>query len=449
MNHSINYYKKLSLLAIIFFVLLTILQVNWLIKAVATQQEASQLQLKQLIPDLAMEVNNLGHHYFHGEEPPLKALDFDLVENKVQAYLDSAGITEVTYFAIYQEEEKGFFKSNVGKHEEELKTSTVQSCMSCIVSFSISKGVDPLPGESDEAFAKRVASEAEFQYYSPVQQLEKDKKAIIWLSLYQPNRLASALWSMSVLFGGSLFLLLALLALFRYLLNQLSEHKKLAQIKEDFFNNVTHEFKTPLSSIRLASKVLRQNKAPEKHESYFDLIERESQSLENQIDKLLQLSFLDNKELELEFVNVDLHEIIMEIPHRLKPLLEEHQGKLFLDLQMKPSLIKGDYDHLFNSLCNLVENSLKYAKKTVNIWISTQTQKEDQIIVVRDNGPGIRSEYQAHIFDRFYRAKKQNQYKNKGFGIGLSYVKTIIEAHQGQIVFNANYTNGCEFIIKF
>ncbi|MEL6989615.1 MAG: HAMP domain-containing sensor histidine kinase, partial [Bacteroidota bacterium] len=168
-----------------------------------------------------------------------------------------------------------------------------------------------------------------------------------------------------------------------------------------------------------------------------------------EIDKLLELSLLDNNEVQLENETLYLHKIIKEIPIRMAPLIEEKNASIQFNLKLKEDEIKGDSQHLLNCLSNLVENSLKYSDKGVKIWIHTYEKQKYQIIEVRDNGPGIDASFRPYIFDRFYRAKKSNEYKAKGFGIGLSYVKSIVEAHSGSIYLNKDYVDGCEFIIKF
>jgi hypothetical protein len=372
MKRVFSYYNKLSLVALIVFILLVLLQSLWLNNAVKLQQQEMTLKLKQIIPDVALDINGLGHEYFHGDSTPIHELKVKEIEENIQLHLDSAGIKYPTFFAIFKADSTNTFLSNTTAFKHELLVSEVKACMSCIVSFSVAKSLDRIPDESDKDFSERLMKGASFSYYSPVKKLMDEKRSIVWLSLYQPNAFSNALKSMILLFGLNILLLLVLLFLFYHLLKLLSNYNKLTQLKEDFFNNMTHEFKTPLSSIRLASKVLRQNKNPEKSATYFDLIDKESKTLEMQVDKLLELSLLDNQELTLEKETFDLHDLIKEIPNRLKPLLESQNGELTFDLKLKELKIYGDKNHLSNSLCNLVENSLKYANEPVRIQIETE-----------------------------------------------------------------------------
>ena len=448
MNRTLTYYNRLSIIAFLLFVILIFIQVNWLRKAMVLQKQETHQRLKRLVPDIAMAINAIDHDLFHSDTVRLKNLDLDRVEFLIDSILQHHEIDIQLYFAIHQDTTDGIFKSNQIDHKSELIQSDIRSCISCIVSFSIAKPTERYPEESDSSFLKRLNQRSSFQYFSPVNDLVKKSGKTLWLSLYNPNSTSNTLRSLGYIFSISIVLIISLFGLFYYLIKLLTQHKKLSQAKDDFFNNMTHEFKTPLSSIRLASKVLRQNKNEEKKEVYHQLIEYQSDVLATQVDKLLQLSLWDNEGLNLDLRPVDLHEIITSLSNRLRVLIEENQANLQFDLNLNETILNGDFNHLSNSFCNLIENSIKYANKHVNVLISTSSRKGKKVIQIRDNGPGIPLRYQDQIFDRFFRGQKNNQYKGKGFGIGLSYVKSIIEAHNGTIRLNTAYTDGCEFIIE-
>lgn len=442
-----THYTRLSLLALGVLLCLILIQVNWLSKAVALEKEQTHISLQKLVPEIALDINSMGHNIFHDSVLNLDTLNLSEVEQRIDSFLSRYELTGKTFFSIYQDTVGGIFKSNAPAYQTELQNSDIKACISCIVSFSVVKDTVGLGVSNSAGYRDSLYARSEFQYYSPVSKLQHPDGETLWLSLYQNEELSTAIQSLRYIFLLSLVLLLVLIGIFFYLLKSLSQHKKMSQVKNDFFNNMSHEFKTPLSSIRLASKVLQKSTDLEKNQTYHRLIEKESLLLEHQIDKLLELSLLDNEELLFDYEEVDLHKIITEIPTRLNILIEEKQANLSLDLQLEDAKVKGDYTHLSNSLCNLVENSLKYSAKEVKIIISTNKKDNKAMIKVRDNGPGIKAEYQDQIFDRFFRAQKNNQYKGQGFGIGLSYVKSIIEAHGGKIVLNKAYTAGCEFII--
>lgn len=448
MKDSLPTYNRLSLLAFLVLIVLFLMQVNWLWQAIESHKQERHQSLARLVPELALAVNGIDHRLFHGDSLDLANAPMDQIEGILDSILAINKVHSETYFAIYQDSKDGIFVSNEMQYKDDLLNSEVKSCLTCIVSFSISRDLDRKEGESEADFYKRLNANSEFQYYSPVSNSSRDQEKILWFSIFQPNQLGDAFRSLISLFIINIVLLLVLIFLFRYLMRALSQHKHLSQVRDDFFNNMTHEFKTPLSAIRLASRVLRQSKDRTKNESYHQIIETESKQLESQIDKLLMLSLMDRKGLQLDLEPVDIHELIEAIPNRLKHLLEGNQARLSFDLGLIRSTVQGDRDHLSNCLCNLVENSLKYGGANIEITVSTFMNGKEKVVQIRDNGPGIPAAHSKEVFERFFRGQKENQYKGQGFGIGLSYVKSVVEAHGGSISLNELYEDGCEFNIK-
>ncbi len=448
MDRSLPYYNRLSLFAVLVLAILVSLQILWVVKAVRFQERVIVHELKEVVGELGLEINALNHDAFHQDLPQLESIPVDTLAATVQAFLHARGFTEDIHFALFQDSTAGIFRSNAPNLRPELMASEVRTCMSCIVSF----WTVPTPSEEDPDLdslpRNDLKAASTFQYYRPVTGLNNSSGRTLWLSLYQPNTLSIALKALVYLFVLNIALLLILLVLFRYLIRSLSRHKLSSQVKTDFFNNMTHEFKTPISSIRLASRVLRAESNPEKRSTYHDLIEKESRSLEQQIDKLLELSLLENDQLTLEMEPVELCGLIQEVPRRLAPLLEEKEGQLRLDCPGETLWIQGDRYHLLNSLCNLVENSLKYAPKGVQIQIQAAQRPEGVVLTVEDNGPGISEEDRSRIFSRFYRGDSQGRARGSGFGIGLSYVKSIVEAHRGHIRLAPGPGPGTTFIIQ-
>lgn len=424
------------------------MQVNWLQKLVNVQKEETHQKLQKLIPSIALDINKIDHNIFHGKNLKPDQWSMPSIEHRIDSILNQNGIKSSFSFAIYQDSIQGAFKSNKPEHRDELMQSDIKSCISHIISVAFATNKERIADESEEAYKDRLIEESSFQYFSHVDRKRELSGKDLWVSIYIHDEISTTIRSLIYQFVLSVLLLALLLCLLYFLIRSLSQYKKLGEVKDDFFNNMSHEFKIPLSSIQLASKVLRQSRDSVKNETYHQLIEKESKNLETQIDKLLELSLFDCEGLQIESQPVDLHKLIQNIPQRLRLLIDEKNAQLFLDLQLEDCVLMGDPDHLSNSLFNLVENSLKYADDGVKIWISTFPDNKRKKILVRDNGPGIEPQYQKQIFDRFFRAKKSNQYKTQGFGIGLTYVKTVIEAHKGSISLNTKQLNGCEFIIK-
>ena len=434
-------YQWLGITTLALMLLLILLQVNWLRNAIHLQNQELEQKLRRLVGDVALEVRKAS--------PVINDISIKVVQAHIDSMLKANDIDQTIHFAIYEDTIQGSFNSSYLSSKKELRQSPIKSCLSCIMSFAVADFKSKRrPNESEAAYAWRLTKDATFQYFSQVKQGQKLNTKNTWLTLYQPNKISQAIRSQIYLFVLNVLLLLLLLYMFFYLLRALSKHKKLAQVKEDFFNNMTHEFKMPLSSIRLASTVIRQSPDEQKKVTYHQLIEQESQRLEQQIDKLLDLSLLDNQQISFDLQPVNLTQLLTELPQRLNALIEKKKARLHLDLQFDESEIQADAHHLSNSFYNLIENSLKYSSDGVHIWIIGQIKGAKKVLHFRDNGPGIGVEFQKYIFDRFYRGQKNNQYKGQGFGIGLSYVKSVIEAHGGYIYLNTAYTEGCEFVIK-
>ena len=448
MEKPLKYYNRLSIFAFLILALLVSLQIQWVIKAVNFQEREIIHQLNQVVGNVGLEVNSIDHYAFRGDSTALASITTASIEEKIEAYLATQDIKEKTFFAIFQDSAAGIFKSNAPQFREEFIGAEARTCLSCIVSFWTVEKPDFEAMEEENLDPKQFRKQSKFQYYSPVNKLEKESGKTLWLSLYQPGTMSAAIRSMLYLFILNIALLLALLALFRHLIRSLSRHKQMSKVKNDFFNNMTHEFKTPISSIRLASRVLRAETNQEKRSSYYDLIEKESKSLEQQIDKLLELSLLENNELNMENEAIDLCKLVQEIPQKLKLLLEDKSGILHINCELQEVPFSGDHYHLLNSLCNLVENSLKHSPAGTKIWIDLKQEESGIRISVKDNGPGILPEDRPKIFSRFHRGPMNGLPKGAGFGIGLNYVRSIIEAHQGNITLNMGYTAGTEFIIQ-
>ena len=248
----------------------------------------------------------------------------------------------------------------------------------------------------------------------------------------------------------SILFTILLIGCFAYTLFMIQKQKKLSLIKNDFINNLTHEFKTPLASISLATSILKNSKQelePVKKSNYLDLIELEGKRLEGQVDKVLQIAMIDSGNFTLEKEKLDVHEIIERVVDSMQLIVDKRNGSIDLNLQASKSILTADAIHLVNIIYNLIDNALKYTMDTPKISISTSDKNEGIEISIKDNGIGIGEEIQKFIFDKFYRAETGNIQNTKGFGLGLSYVKKIIEEHKGQIGLTSKPAHGSEFLL--
>jgi two-component system phosphate regulon sensor histidine kinase PhoR len=228
--------------------------------------------------------------------------------------------------------------------------------------------------------------------------------------------------------------------------------KKLSTIKNDFINNLTHEFKTPIASVLLASGILNKeyDQIDEgKRKNYLNLISHESRRLEGQVDKILQIAMIDSGNFTLEKKLLNVHDVISRVLESMMILVGERNGKIKLNLEASNPLVMADETHLVNIISNLVDNALKYTRLNPNIEITTSDREDGVQITIRDNGIGIGKEIQKYVFDKFYRAQGGDVHNVKGFGLGLSYVKKIIEAHKGRIDLNSSINQGTEFRLFF
>jgi two-component system phosphate regulon sensor histidine kinase PhoR len=229
--------------------------------------------------------------------------------------------------------------------------------------------------------------------------------------------------------------------------------KKLGDIKNDFINNMTHEFKTPIATISLAVDAMKNEKVIQDREKigYFNrIIKEENQRMNRQVETILKASQLEKQEVDLNLKPVHVHEIIKDVADNFALQLEEKQGRAELLLNAENDLINADEVHFSNLINNLIDNAIKYSKENTPIFIkiTTQSNGKNLIIRVEDNGIGMNKETVKRVFERFYRAHTGNIHNVKGFGLGLSYVKTIIEAHHGQIKADSTLGKGSIFTIE-
>jgi two-component system, OmpR family, phosphate regulon sensor histidine kinase PhoR len=250
---------------------------------------------------------------------------------------------------------------------------------------------------------------------------------------------------------ASFFIFLAGLS-FTQVMIAVVRQKKLAEIKNDFINNMTHEFKTPIATISMATEVLLKNEDKidlERQQRYTRVIHDENNRLKIQVDRLLHMALLDNGDTALNLSLVDIHEIIRQT---VDSCCLEDRGKPVetrLKLGAHPSTLVADPVHLTNVLINLIDNAVKYSGEELELDLITTSSKKGIEIAVIDNGIGMSTETLKHIFEKFYRAHTGDVHNVKGFGLGLYYVKTIVEAHDGSIKVKSEPQKGTRFDVYF
>ncbi|WP_139135149.1 sensor histidine kinase [Roseivirga sp. 4D4] len=270
------------------------------------------------------------------------------------------------------------------------------------------------------------------------------------VSIDYPNELGGFVGENGPLLRTSLLLLLILIAAFSYTVITINKQKKLSDLKNDFINNLTHEFKTPIFSISLASGLLRKSdevKQSDRLLKYTELIDNEGKRLKSQVDKILQMALIDSGNFKLEKKQLNLHDLIERVSKNFELIINEKQGQLILDLNAENPSIFADETHLNNIIYNLLDNAVKYTESQPEILVSTLGTDKGITLIIKDNGIGMSEHTQKFIFDKFYRAGSGDLHNVKGFGLGLSYVKSVIEAHRGRINLNSRKNEGSEFNI--
>jgi two-component system phosphate regulon sensor histidine kinase PhoR len=269
-----------------------------------------------------------------------------------------------------------------------------------------------------------------------------------YLLLYFPHEkqfLLTELWGMLLI---SIILIIVIVYSFTYTITTIFRQKKLSEMKNDFINNMTHEFKTPISTISLACEALSDHdivRSPEFTESYINIILEENKRLATMAEKILQTAVIEKGQLKMKRERIDLHEVITDVIKNIRIQVEIKDGVIRKQCKATNPVLLGDKVHLTNLVYNLLDNANKYSPRKPVITIRTENTSNGILLTIEDHGIGISKGEQKKIFDKLYRVPTGNIQEVRGFGLGLSYVKAIVEEHHGRISLDSEINKGTTF----
>jgi two-component system phosphate regulon sensor histidine kinase PhoR len=265
-----------------------------------------------------------------------------------------------------------------------------------------------------------------------------------------PNKSSFILQQLDFWMYSSIVILLIVI-FFSYTVHVMLQQKRLSEIRTDFVNNMTHELKTPISTIGLSADgisgaLLTSNL--DRVRSYVQIIQNENSRLKSQVERVLQIASLSPKKVALQHKEINLHELLQKAVDTFEMQIQEAEGRISKDLLASNPNIKGDVVHITNVIYNLIDNAVKYTADSPQIHIRTSNKSGWFRLEIQDNGIGIDKDNQRMIFEKFYRVPTGNLHSVRGYGLGLFYVKTIVEAHKGKIQVTSEPGKGSTFSIE-
>ena len=272
------------------------------------------------------------------------------------------------------------------------------------------------------------------------------------LMIHFPARTSFVWRSLWLNFLGALFFTGIIMFSFAYTIQVIFQQKKLSEMKTDFINNMTHEFKTPIATISLAADSITSpiiaGKA-DKVQRFANIIKQENKRMNSQVEKVLQMALLDKRDFSLKLTQINLHDVINSAIENINLQVEKKDGTAKAELEAANPFVEGDVTHISNIVNNLLDNANKYSPNQPDISVHTRNVPNGVEVTISDKGIGMSKEQRKHIFDKFYRVHTGNLHDVKGFGLGLSYVKAMMTAHKGQIEVKSELGKGSSFCLFF
>jgi two-component system, OmpR family, phosphate regulon sensor histidine kinase PhoR len=360
-----------------------------------------------IVSDIFEDMFNLTHFL-----PIEERINVATLDSMIKVELQNKGIELEYEFGIYSSLRKGLAYEKTGKYSDELMKS----------------------GQSFQLFPSDFFSVPNY------------------LVIYFPNRKAFLFSQMRITLLVSFMLIGLIITIFLYVLISFVRQKRLSEERNDFVNNMTHEFKTPISTISLACEAMKDpfvNEDSQMRETYIDIINKENLRLATMAEKILQAAMIDHGQLKLNNDIVNTKKAIVSVIENLRLQLDQKEGKIHTFFLAANHTIAADKLHFTNIIYNLLDNAIKFTTKTPEIIIKTFNERTNLIIEVIDNGVGIHKNEQKRVFEKLYRVSSGNIHNVKGFGLGLSYVKAIVEMHKGSISLESEIGKGSTFKLSF
>jgi len=272
------------------------------------------------------------------------------------------------------------------------------------------------------------------------------------LMIHFPARTSFVWKSLWMNFLGAILFTAIILFCFAYTINVIFRQKKLSEMKTDFINNMTHEFKTPIATISLAADSITSPMIASKQDKvqrFASIIKQENKRMNSQVEKVLQMALIDKQDFSLNISEINLHEVINSAVENISLQVEKRDGTAKAVLEAENPVVQGDATHISNIINNLLDNANKYSPEAPEITVLTKNVPNGVEVTIQDMGMGMNKEQRKHIFDKFYRVHTGDLHDVKGFGLGLSYVKAMMTAHKGQVDVKSELGKGSSFILTF
>ena len=288
------------------------------------------------------------------------------------------------------------------------------------------------------------------EYTIPIFYDTNDKPQYL-ISTYFPDKKLSILGPIIPIVMLTLIFTIIIVTVFSLAIYYMTIQRNISEIKSDFINNMTHEFKTPIATINIASDALKNDKIvndSERVRYYADLIKQENKRMNTQVEMVLRMAKLERNQVDINLQEIDVNSLVRKSVSNTRFIVDNLNGTIFEEYEASRSIMEGDAFHLENTINNIMDNARKYSKENPQIYVRTYNEDDKIVIEVRDEGVGMSKAVLKKIFDQFYREETGNIHNVKGHGLGLAYVRKIVELHNGQVYAESEPGKGSTFFIK-